>query len=449
MGRHQASTQTQRIDCVVVGFLVASSIAFHSGRIPMDVAFRSIAPGEELQFEFVAKDPGAYMVHCGTPPVLRDSEQFFLKLSAFSDRLHRWVDERPHLRPNVVGMTKRYLKEGLHDRAITRDINWGIPIPLEGYEDKRIYVWFDAVIGYLSASIEWAARFGTDPDQWRQWWCDPDAQGYYFMGKDNITFHSQIWPAELLGYDGRGSSGGRPGRFVTLELPTEVVSSEFLTMESKQFSSSRGVGIGLAAGIKVTPGLLIVYLVLTVLIGILLERKILGYMQLRPGPNRAGPWGALQSLADGVKLALKESITPKGVDWFVYFAAPAISAIPAFTAFAFIPMGPEVSIFGHWTPLQLTDVPVAVLFILGLSAIGVYGIVLAGWSSGSTYSLLGSLRSSAQVISYEVAMGLSLVAVFLYAGSLSTSEIVAGSFGRRASNSSATRGRPPVMSRVL
>ncbi len=168
-----------------------------------------------------------------------------------------------------------------------------------------------------------------------------------------------------------------------------------------------------------------VFLMLNVLVAILAERKILGWMQLRPGPNRAGPWGTLQSLADGIKLALKESITPKGVDWFVYFAAPAISAIPAFTAFAFIPFGPEVSVFGHWTPLQLTDLPVAVLFILGLSAIGVYGIVLGGWASGSTYPLLGGVRSTAQVISYEVAMGLSFAGVFLFAGSMSTSQIVA------------------------
>lgn len=167
------------------------------------------------------------------------------------------------------------------------------------------------------------------------------------------------------------------------------------------------------------------FLMLTVLVAILAERKLLGRMQLRPGPNRVGPKGALQSLADGVKLALKESITPGGIDKFVYFAAPVISAIPAFTAFAVIPFGPEVSVFGHRTPLQLTDLPVAVLFILAMSAVGVYGIVLGGWASGSTYPLLGGVRSTAQVISYEVAMGLSFAAVFLYAGSMSTSEIIA------------------------
>lgn len=172
-----------------------------------------------------------------------------------------------------------------------------------------------------------------------------------------------------------------------------------------------------------------VFLMLTVLVAILAERKLLGRMQLRPGPNRVGPKGALQSLADGIKLALKESITPGGIDRFVYFVAPIISVIPAFTAFAFIPFGPEVSVFGHRTPLQITDLPVAVLFILGLSAIGVYGIVLGGWASGSTYPLLGGVRSTAQVISYEVAMGLSFATVFLMAGTMSTSQIVAAQDG--------------------
>ncbi|WP_396932038.1 NADH-quinone oxidoreductase subunit NuoH [Mycolicibacterium sp.] len=167
------------------------------------------------------------------------------------------------------------------------------------------------------------------------------------------------------------------------------------------------------------------FLMLTVLVAILLERKILGRMQMRYGPNRVGPFGLLQSLADGIKLALKEGLVPAGVDKPIYLMAPVISVIPAFLAFAVIPLGPVVSVFGHRTPLQLTDLPVAVLYILAVTSIGVYGIVLAGWASGSTYPLLGGLRSSAQVISYEIAMALSFAAVFLYAGTMSTSGIVA------------------------
>ncbi|MGV0625572.1 NADH-quinone oxidoreductase subunit NuoH [Mycolicibacter minnesotensis] len=168
-----------------------------------------------------------------------------------------------------------------------------------------------------------------------------------------------------------------------------------------------------------------VFLLLTVLFAIVIERKALGRMQMRPGPNRVGPKGWLQSLADGVKLALKEDITPFGVDRVIYTIAPVISTVPAITAFAVIPFGPEVSIFGHHTALQLADLPVAVLFVLAMSSIGVYGIILAGWSSGSVYPLLGGIRSTAQVISYEVAMGLSFASVFLYAGTMSTSGIVA------------------------
>ena len=172
-----------------------------------------------------------------------------------------------------------------------------------------------------------------------------------------------------------------------------------------------------------------VFLLLTVLVAILAERKILGWMQFRPGPNRVGPWGLLQSLADGVKLALKEGLIPAGVDKPIYLLAPIISVTPAILAFAVIPMGGMVSVFGHQTPLQLTDLPVAVLYVLAVTSIGVYGIVLAGWASGSTYPLLGGLRSSAQVISYEIAMALCFAAVFLYSGTMSTSEIIKSQHG--------------------
>ena len=168
-----------------------------------------------------------------------------------------------------------------------------------------------------------------------------------------------------------------------------------------------------------------VFLVLMTLFTIWLERRVVGRMQHRIGPNRVGPAGLLQSLADGIKLALKEDIIPKAADKVVFVLAPILSVTPSFMAFAVMPFGPEVSVFGERTNLQLTDLPVAVLYILAVASVGIYGIVLAGWSSGSTYPLLGGLRSSAQMISYEVAMGLSFVGVFLYAGSMSTSEIVA------------------------
>jgi NADH-quinone oxidoreductase subunit H len=165
--------------------------------------------------------------------------------------------------------------------------------------------------------------------------------------------------------------------------------------------------------------------VLATLMAVWTERRVLAKMQLRTGPNRVGPAGLLQSLSDGVKLALKEDIIPAAADKVVFIIAPIIATSMCFMAFAVIPMTGVVNIFGRQTALQLTDLPVGVLYILAVTSIGVYGVVLAGWSSGSTYPLLGGLRSSAQVISYEVALGLSLVAVFIYASSMSTSDIVA------------------------
>jgi NADH-quinone oxidoreductase subunit H len=171
--------------------------------------------------------------------------------------------------------------------------------------------------------------------------------------------------------------------------------------------------------------LVFAFLVVMTLFAIWYERKVVARMQVRPGPNRVGGrFGILQSLADGLKLAFKEDIIPKGADRVVFFFAPVISTVAAFTAFSVIPLGPVVSVFGEKTPLQLTDLPVAVLLSLAAASMGIYGIVLAGWASGSTYPLLGGLRSSAQMISYEVAMGLSFVAVFMTAGTMSTSQIV-------------------------
>jgi methionyl-tRNA synthetase len=180
----------------------------------------------------------------GEVPEFIQTQHFFLDLPALSQALGDWLGSRGGWRPNVLKFSLNLLDD-IRPRAMTRDIDWGIPVPLPGWQEnpaKRLYVWFDAVVGYLSASIEWARRSGDD-DAWRAWWNDPQALSYYFMGKDNITFHSQIWPAELLGYAGKGSRGGEPGIYRELNLPTEVVSSEFLTMEGKQFSSSRGVVI--------------------------------------------------------------------------------------------------------------------------------------------------------------------------------------------------------------
>lgn len=180
----------------------------------------------------------------GETPKFVESTHFFLDLPAFAQALEQWLSTRQGWRPNVLNFSLNLIDD-MRPRAMTRDIDWGIPVPLPGWQEnpnKRLYVWFDAVIGYLSASIEWARRSG-DPEAWRGWWNDPEALSYYFMGKDNITFHSQIWPAELMGYDGRGSRGGTPGVYGNLQLPTEVVSSEYLNVAGEQFSTSRGVVI--------------------------------------------------------------------------------------------------------------------------------------------------------------------------------------------------------------
>ena len=178
----------------------------------------------------------------GETPKFVDTQHYFLDLPALAEALGEWLEERAESgtwRPNVIKFSQNILGE-IRPRAMTRDIDWGIPVP--GWEDqptKRLYVWFDAVIGYLSASIEWARRLG-EPEKWREWWNDPTALSYYFMGKDNIVFHSQIWPAEMLAYNGQGSLGGESGEYGVLNLPTEVVSSEYLTMGDQQFSTSRG-----------------------------------------------------------------------------------------------------------------------------------------------------------------------------------------------------------------
>ncbi len=180
----------------------------------------------------------------GETPRFEETEHFFLDLPALAEANLAWLKTRKGWRTNVINFSIGLFKE-VKPRAITRDIDWGIPVPVAGWIDnpnKKLYVWFDAVIGYLSASIEWARRQG-DPEKWREWWNDPSCPAYYFMGKDNITFHSQIWPSEMLAYNGKGSKGGETGELGPLNLPEQVVASEFMTMEGKKFSSSRGIVI--------------------------------------------------------------------------------------------------------------------------------------------------------------------------------------------------------------
>ena len=167
----------------------------------------------------------------GTTPEFRESEHFFLRLSAFQEPLLKWVREQTHWRANVLNFTRRYLEDGLKDRAISRDLTWGIDLPLEGYEGKRIYVWFEAVIGYLSAAIEWSKNSGKD-SAWQEFWKDPGTKAYYFIGKDNIPFHTIIWPAMLMGYGG-------------LNLPYDVPANEFLSLEDRKFSTSQNWAVWL------------------------------------------------------------------------------------------------------------------------------------------------------------------------------------------------------------
>ncbi|HYS40848.1 MAG TPA: methionine--tRNA ligase [Pseudonocardiaceae bacterium] len=177
----------------------------------------------------------------GEKPEFVETEHLFLDLPAFTETLGKWLATKTDWRPNVLRFTQN-LVDDMRPRPITRDLDWGIPIPLDGWRDqpmKKFYVWFDAVIGYFSASVEWARRSGN-PDAWQKWWNDPAARGVYFMGKDNITFHAQIWPTLLLGHNGAGDHGGEPGTYGTLNLPSEIASSEFLNMSGSKFSTSRG-----------------------------------------------------------------------------------------------------------------------------------------------------------------------------------------------------------------
>jgi len=184
------------------------------------------ACGKDLNAEELL---GAKCQLCGGVPELKQTEHFFLKLSHFSDDLIKYAEASAHWRPHVRAFTINVLREGLVDRPITRDISWGVPVPVEGFEDKRIYVWFEAVIGYLSASVEWAKTEGK-PEEWKKFWTDPDCRSYYFLGKDNIVFHTIIWPAMLMGHGG-------------LNLPYDVPANQYMTLEGQKFSKSMGVSI--------------------------------------------------------------------------------------------------------------------------------------------------------------------------------------------------------------
>jgi methionyl-tRNA synthetase len=177
----------------------------------------------------------------GSVPVARETEHFFLNLSALQDQIAAYLEEgKDHWRSNVLHFSRNYVNAGLQGRPITRDIEWGIPVPLEGFESKRLYVWFEAVIGYLSASIEWARNIGQ-PEAWKAWWYDPQALTYYFIGKDNIPFHAVIWPAELIGIERLYEED--PTK--SLNLPYDVPANEFMNIEGEQFSKSRGMGVWL------------------------------------------------------------------------------------------------------------------------------------------------------------------------------------------------------------
>ena len=178
-----------------------------------------------------------YCKRCGTTPEVYESKHYFFRLTAFQDRLTEWLKTKKDLwRPNVYNFTINWLKEGLEDRPITRDLEWGVPVPVEEEEDKVIYVWFEAVIGYLSATKQYFAEQGKS-DAWRDWWEDPDTETYYFIGKDNIPFHTIIWPAMLLGYGG-------------LNVPTSVPANEFLNLEGGKFSTSKNYAVWLDEYLK-------------------------------------------------------------------------------------------------------------------------------------------------------------------------------------------------------